>query len=225
MTGRPAPLPEAGAPLLAFRSVWKLIGGRWVLRGANLELRRGDSLLVYGPNGSGKTTMLRLAAGLLEPSRGEVLVAGLKPSRRRVRGLIGYVAHHPLTYSYLTVAENLRLYAALYGVEGYTPEGDEAVRRLGLHRVLDKPAGSLSYGWRRRLELARALLHRPYLLLVDEPFTGLDEEASATVAELLESHVASGGALLAAAPTPAQAPPRAAVASITELQEESEGAL
>jgi len=219
LTGRPAPLTEAVHPLLALRSVWKMLGDVWVLRGATLTLYPGDAVLLYGPNGSGKTTLLRIAAGLMEPSRGEALVAGVKPARREAKRLIGYVAHHPLTYSYLTVEENLKLYAALHGVEDYDPRRDEAARILGLHRELGKPAGSLSYGWRRRLELARALLHNPPLLLVDEPFTGLDEEASTAVAELLEKHVQEGGALLAAAPTRAQAPPKAKPLHVNEIQE------
>ncbi len=233
MTAGPAPLPEADAdPLLAVNRVWKMLGNSWILRGATLTLHPGEALLVYGPNGSGKTTLLRIAAGLTEPSRGSVLIAGMKPRSRGARRLIGYLAHHPITYNYLTVRENLRLYAALYGVKDYDPQRDDAARLLGLHRVIDKPAGALSYGWRRRLELARALIHKPPLLLVDEPFTGLDEEARKAVEELLERHIQEGGALLAAAPTPLQAPPGARKASIYELQtggeepeDEEEGAL
>ena len=188
--------------VLEMRDVWKRYsyGRGWVLQGVSLCIPPGRGVLVVGPNGSGKTTLLRIAVGLTRPSRGEVRVGGLPPQRVEAKRLLGVVLHHSILYDELTVRENLGYYARLHGVEGYDPERDEAVEALGLRRYLDTRVGELSFGWRKRANIARALLHRPRLLAIDEPFTGLDDDAVEALAGLLRSIAGRGTAVLATSP-------------------------
>jgi heme exporter protein A len=150
----------------------KRYGDKRVLRGVDLDVPRGGFVLVTGPNGSGKTTLLRLVAGLLAPTRGELEVAV-------DRGRLGFLGHEPLVYRDLTALENLELYGRLYRV----PERKERIgmllERFGLWDVRRERAGSFSRGMLQRLALCRALLHDPELLLLDEPFSALDDEGVA----------------------------------------------
>ena len=172
------------------------------MRGVSFRLASGSSLLIIGPNGCGKTTLLKIIAGLLRPTRGTVLVYGATPTTVEAKRLFGIVLDHPMLYRELTVEENLRLFASLYGVENYEPSSDEIVEMLGLRRWLGVKVGELSFGWRKRADIARAMIHRPKLLIVDEPLNGLDTGAAETVSELLRLHVSKNkGIVLAASPT------------------------
>lgn len=184
--------------VLAFlRDVTKAFGGTPVLRGVNLEVVRGDSILIIGPNGSGKTTLLRIMAGLVAPEGGEAKVY----CGQRHRGYcLGYVGHHPLLYPELTVLENLRFYATLYGLDHSAIKATPGWKSLGMEAVAGKRVKQLSYGWRKRVDIVRALMHSPILLLMDEPFTGLDDDSSRELARLLKALVESGMALVMAAP-------------------------
>ena len=193
----------AGQRCLAeLRGVWKRYSHNrgWVLRNVSLCLSPGSGYLVLGPNGSGKTTLLRILVGLVRPSRGRVTVAGRPPQSVDAKKLIGVVLHHSLLYDELTVRENLEYYARLYGVKGYSPEGDPVVEALDLKRYLDARAGELSFGWKKRANIARALLHGPRLLAIDEPFTGLDDEASQALAGILQDLVKRGVTVVATSP-------------------------
>ncbi len=187
--------------LLRLSGVWKRYdyGKGWVLREVGLCIRPGEGVLIVGPNGSGKTTLLRIAVGLVKPSRGEVEIGGEPPGSPTAKRLIGVVLHHSLMYDELTVRENLSYYSRLYGVD-YRPEEDEAVKALGLDRYLDTPVGDLSFGWKKRANIARALLHRPRLLAIDEPFTGLDDAAIEALRGLMERLRREGVAVLATSP-------------------------
>lgn len=114
------------------------------------------------------------------------MIEGLAPTSREARMALGVVLHSPLVYDELTVYENLSYYAGLYGVEGYDPRVDEVAEVLGVTRVLGSRVSSLSFGWRRRVDIVRALVHRPRILLLDEPTTGLDDD---TVESLLDMTV------------------------------------
>jgi heme exporter protein A len=170
-------------------------GERLALDGVSLRVGEGERLILTGGNGAGKTTLLRVLATVLRPHAGEVSVAGhaLPAEARRVRPSIGYLGHEPLVYPTLTVGENLQLYAALYGAG--EPEIAAALELVGLGHRRGDAAAELSRGMRQRLALARAVLHRPSLLLLDEPTTGLDEDGRERLNGLLESH--SGTALIA----------------------------
>lgn len=190
-----------GDAVLLMRGVWKRYsyGRGWVLRGVDLSIGGGEGVLVTGPNGSGKTTLLKMAAGLVRPSKGLVRVAGRPPSSIEARRAMGVVLHHSVLYDELTVRENLGYYARLHGVE-YRAEEDPVVEALGLRRYLDTRVGELSFGWRKRANIARALLHRPRLLVIDEPFTGLDDDAVEALASLLGELRSRGVAVLATSP-------------------------
>jgi heme exporter protein A len=187
--------------LVEVRDLWKAYRpGAWVLRGLNLVVEPGEVVAIVGPNGSGKTTLLRILAGLLRPSRGDVKVCGYEPWSLQAKRCRGVVLHHSLLYDELTVEENLRLYAALHGVKSYSISSDSVAAMLGLARVKDVPVGWLSFGWRKRADILRALVHRPNLLLIDEPFTGLDEVAAEVLAKLLEDLSRQGTGIIATSP-------------------------
>lgn len=154
-------------------------GSTQALRGVDLSLGWGERLAVFGPNAAGKTTLLRVLATLARPTAGELRVAGLNPTHdaQRVRHLIGVVAHQPYLYPELTAAENLRYYARLYQVGGLEARVGAVLEQVGLYHRRDEPVGSLSRGSQQRLAIARAVLHDPPILLLDEPDTGLDLQA------------------------------------------------
>ncbi len=164
--------------MISARDLGRDFGSKRVLRGLDFDIAPGGFLIVTGPNGSGKSTLLSLCAGLLVPTRGELLVEA-------ERGEIGYLAHEPLVYRELTALENLDLYGRLYRV----PERRECIgmllERFGLWEARGQRVGSFSRGMAQRLALCRALLHEPKLLLLDEPYSGLDLDASVLVDEVL----------------------------------------
>ncbi|MEM1598316.1 MAG: ABC transporter ATP-binding protein [Pyrobaculum sp.] len=173
--------------MIEIRGVWKRLGGGWVLRGVNLSVNSVVTLV--GPNGSGKTTLVRIVAGVLEPTRGEVYVDGRRP--KVPASILGVVFHTPMLYPELTVRENLRLFGKMAGgrLEGCP---------LGVCKVLDKPVKALSFGWKRRVDVVRALLPNPPNLVIDEPTTGLDEEARGELLDILRGL----GAVLLTSPFP-----------------------
>jgi len=154
-------------------------GEKHVLRGLDFELERGGFLVVTGANGSGKTTLLRLCAGLAIPTGGSLEV---EPER----GAIGFLGHEPLVYRELTALENLDLYGRLYRVPERRERIGMLLERFGLWESRRERASKLSRGQLQRLALCRSLLHKPELLILDEPFSGLDEAG----AELLDRELA-----------------------------------
>jgi ABC-type multidrug transport system ATPase subunit len=158
--------------VIAARGLEKRFGEKEVLCGIDVDLPAGGFLLVTGRNGSGKSTLLRLFAGLLRPSGGELAV-------RAGRGGIGYVAHEPLVYRELTALENLELYGRLYRVPERRERIGMLLERYGLWDARHERVATYSRGMQQRLALCRALLHDPALLLLDEPFDGLDREGAA----------------------------------------------
>jgi heme exporter protein A len=157
------------------RGLERRYGSKRVLRGLDLDVERGGFVLVTGPNGSGKTTLLRLVAGLAAPTSGTLEV-------EVERAELGFLGHEPLVYRELSALENLRLYARLYRVADGPEQIGMVLERFGLWDVRNERAGTYSRGMLQRLALCRALLHEPSLLLLDEPFSGLD----AAGVELLE---------------------------------------
>ena len=158
--------------MIRARQLGRRFGGRSVIERLDLDLARGSFLLVTGPNGSGKTTLLRLFAGLLAPTAGELEVDV-------ERSGIGFVGHEPLVDRELTALENLDLYGRLYRIPERRERIGMLLERFGLWEVRHERAGSYSRGMMQRLALCRTLLHTPELLVLDEPYTGLDEEGAA----------------------------------------------
>jgi heme exporter protein A len=181
--------------LVVCQGLVRRFGERAALDGVSLELAAGETLLLTGGNGAGKTTLLRVLATVLRPHAGAVSVAGRELPRqaRAVRPLIGYVGHEPLVYPSLTALENLELYASLHGrpAESCRP----ALAMVGLERRRNDRVADLSRGMRQRLALARAWLHQPALLLLDEPTAGLDGEGRELLKGMLDEH--RGAALVA----------------------------
>ncbi|HET8652913.1 MAG TPA: ABC transporter ATP-binding protein [Gaiellaceae bacterium] len=168
--------------MISGRGVGRRFGERLVLSDVDVDVERGDFLLVTGPNGSGKTTLLRLVAGLLAPTAGTLEVAA-------DRGRIGFLGHEPLLYRELTALENLDLYGRLYRVRERRERTGMLLERFGLWDARAEQVSTYSRGMVQRLALCRALLHDPDLLLLDEPFSGLDAEG----AELLHAELADAG--------------------------------
>jgi heme exporter protein A len=173
----------------------KHYGNRPVLLDIDLELPWGEVLSLFGPNGAGKTTLVRLLAGLARPTDGSIRIAGLNPEPRGidVRRLLGVVTHQTFLYDELTARENLRFYARMYGLDSADERIEEVSATLGSTSYLDARVRTLSNGMQKRVSLARAVLHRPRLLIFDEPEAGLDQEALELLQALLEAHRAEGG--------------------------------
>ncbi len=191
-------MPSSDGPLLEAVGLHRSFGVARVLRGVDLHVSAAETLAIIGPNGAGKTTLLRLLAGLMRPTRGEVRVLGrsVEPSAAESRRPIGLLSHQSLLYDDLTLLENLTFAARLYGM----PDPRDAARRaLGdvdlLARADDRPR-SLSRGMLQRAAIARALLHRPRVLLLDEPFTALDAGSAERLRSQLEGWTAQGNAMV-----------------------------
>src|SRR5690242_4393178 len=165
--------------MIAARKLGKRYGDKRVLRGVDLDVARGDFAVVTGPNGSGKTTLLRICTGLVTPTDGELTV---DVDRAR----LGYLGHEPLVYRELTALENLDLYGRLYRVPERRERIGMLLERFGLWDARRDRVGSYSRGMTQRLALCRVLLHDPRLLVLDEPYTALDEAG----AELLDAQLA-----------------------------------
>lgn len=185
-------------PLLSARGLVRAFGALQVLRGVDLDVRGGEMLAVAGPNGAGKTTLLRLLAGLMRPSAGEVRIRGQRPTRDDPgpRRAIGLLSHHTFLYDDLTPAENLHFTARLYGLADAAGATRTALEEVGLTARADTPVRHLSRGLLQRAAIARALLHQPDILLLDEPFTGLDAPSADRFRTLLASQLARGRALV-----------------------------
>jgi heme exporter protein A len=176
------------------RNLTKAFGPRLVLRKLNFDVGAGEFVILLGPNGAGKTTLIRILASLVRPAFGEVHVAGyhLPYEAAQVRRRIGVLSHQPLLYGDLTAEQNLRFYGRMYDLADLSPRVEKALDQVGLAARRRDPVRSFSRGMQQRLSLARALLHEPQVLLFDEPYTGLDQQASEMLDELLRATSAAG---------------------------------
>jgi ABC-type multidrug transport system ATPase subunit len=184
------------SPLLRARGLTRRFGPLTALAPLDLDLHAGQALAVLGPNGAGKSTLLRLLAGLARPSAGSLEVGGQAGSRAQRRRAIGLVGHATFLYPTLTTRENLLLAARLYGLGAPAECAERMLAEEELLAVAGRRAGALSRGLAQRAAIARALLHDPKLVLLDEPWTGLDARAAERLSRRLAALRADGRALV-----------------------------
>jgi heme exporter protein A len=180
--------------MITVHKLVKRFGMKTVLRGLDFEVQPGEFVAILGPNGAGKTTFLRILASLSRPSMGEVSVAGyrLPDQAAAVRARLGVVSHLPLLYGDLTAEENLRFFGRMYGVSSIESRITEVLELVGLAARRRDLVRTFSRGMQQRLAIGRAVLHNPDVMLFDEPYTGLDQDASAMLDDVLRSVAAKG---------------------------------
>ena len=175
--------------MIRVRGLTRSYGPIYALRGVDLDVEAGESVTILGPNGAGKTTLLRILATLLNPSNGEVQINGkdLSTGSNDIRAKLGFASHRSLVYDNLTVEENLVFYGKLYRVRELAARTEDVLRTVGLLSRRHSRAGTLSRGMQQRLSLARAIIHKPDLMLLDEPYAGLDQESAEMLEVLLDA--------------------------------------
>jgi ABC-type multidrug transport system ATPase subunit len=178
-----APAIPAAAGIITLTNLIKQFGRFAALRGVNAEFAAGKFHVILGDNGAGKTTLLRALAGLTHPTRGTVSILGKNP--REACREIGYMAHPSLLYDEMSGMENLRYFARLYDIAG-DGRCQQVIQAVGLDPELSRPVGKYSQGMRQRMSLARAILHDPTILLLDEPFSNVDVHSAREIAGLLK---------------------------------------
>ena len=181
---------------VAVDGVWKFYGDFPALRDVRLEAAAGSCLALIGRNGAGKTTLLRIMAGFSRPGRGQVRIFGNPPRETETRRHIGFIGHGISVYDELSALENLTLFGKLYGLADPRRSALEWLERTGLERVRNGLVREFSRGMQQRLAVARAFLHQPSVLLLDEPFTALDDRAITVLQSLLRQALAEGKTII-----------------------------
>jgi heme ABC exporter ATP-binding subunit CcmA len=174
----------------------KFYGDFPALQDISFEAKQGSCVALIGRNGAGKTTLLRMIVGFLSAGKGKIRVLGHDPRDLEARRRTGFIGHGISVYDELTASENLRLFARLYGLANPRGAAEKWLAQVGLERVRDGLVREFSRGMRQRLSVARAFLHEPAMLLLDEPFTALDDRAIAMLQGLLRDALAQGRTVL-----------------------------
>jgi heme ABC exporter ATP-binding subunit CcmA len=173
--------------IIEAKGLVKKFGYRTVLRKVDLLLKKGDFLALFGHNGAGKTTLIRILCSLMRPTSGEVRVAGFDPlhEREALCRTIGVISHQSFLYKNLSAIENLRFYGRMYDVPNLKNRIDSLLEQVGLMEYRDHPVQTFSRGMQQRLSVARAIIHDPLILFLDEPYTGLDQHGVEDLRNLL----------------------------------------
>lgn len=184
--------------MIAIKGLIKQYGLNPVLRGITFQVEQGEFVTLVGPNGAGKSTLMRIISTLLRPDAGDVEIGGwpLSTHAYKVRRHIGLVSHQSLLYQDMTAAENLTFFARLYGLDNGEERVQRALKLVGLRARQRDPVSSFSRGMTQRLTIARATLHEPEVLLLDEPYTGLDQDAVSLLDHLLLEEKRKGRTVL-----------------------------
>ena len=180
--------------MITVKKLVKRFGLKTILRGVDFDVQPGEFVALLGPNGAGKTTFLRILASLSRPSLGNVKIAGyqLPNQAAQVRARLGVVSHLPLLYGDLSADENLRFYARMYNIPNYDVRVTEVLEMVGLEHRRRDLVRTFSRGMQQRLAIGRAVLHDPDVVLFDEPYTGLDQDASSMLDDVLKTVAAKG---------------------------------
>lgn len=175
--------------MIQFENLCKKYGSKMVLYNVNMQVDRGEFISIMGSNGTGKTTMLNLISMLISPTRGDIIFDGksIKEDNINIRKKTGYLSHNSFLYDHLTAWENLKFFGELYFVKNLKEEIKRVLNLVNLYLVRDEPVYSYSRGMVQRLSFARVMLHRPELYLLDEPFSGLDNDSVNRLYSILKS--------------------------------------
>lgn len=173
-------MTETQSTVIAVTGLTKTFGNLYALRNLSFSLSKGEFLTIFGPNGAGKTTLIRILSTITKASSGEIKIADLsfEDDSEKIRRQIGVIAHQTFLYENLTAEENLRFYGKLYDVENLSKKIETILSEVGLELRKKDFVRTFSRGMQQRLAIARAMLHEPSILLLDEPYTGLDQHAS-----------------------------------------------
>jgi heme ABC exporter ATP-binding subunit CcmA len=179
---------ESSELVIILNNVHKSFGSIQVLRGINLKVKQGDFITVFGPNGAGKTTLIKLLATLTKPTSGKVIIGnndiGKEPDK--ARGLLGLISHDAYLYENLSAFENIKFFASLYGLSRVQERALDTIKQVGLESRMHDLVRTFSRGMKQRLAVARAIVHEPQILLLDEPYTGLDQHGSRIFGDMLK---------------------------------------
>jgi heme exporter protein A len=186
----------AGSDAIVLEGVWKYFGDYPAIRDVSFRLPQSECLALIGRNGAGKTTLLRMLGGFSRPAKGAIQIAGTNPRETATRKAIGIIGHGISVYDELSALENLRLFAKIYELPDAEKRAAELLERVGLWRVREGLVREFSRGMRQRLAIARAFLHQPTVLLLDEPFTSLDDRAIAVLQSLLAEAAGRGASIV-----------------------------
>jgi len=181
---------------IVLEGVWKYFGDYPAIRNVSFHLGSGQCLALIGRNGAGKTTLLRMLGGFSRPAKGEVKISGGSPRDTATRRSIGIIGHGISVYDELSAMENLQLFAKIYGLSDVDSRAGRLLDRVGLGRVKDGLVREFSRGMRQRLAIARTFIHEPSVLLLDEPFTSLDDRAIAVLQSLLSEAAQRGASIV-----------------------------
>jgi heme exporter protein A len=175
--------------MIEIKKLIKQADTKLILRGIDLSIKKGETVAILGPNGAGKSTLLKTIATLIKPSSGEVKINGLdlKKNANEIKKIMGYLPHSSLLYEHYSPLENLVFFGNLYGVKGVEEKAIQLVKDVGLSFFLKEPVKNFSRGMIQRTAIARAIIHDPELLLLDEPHTGLDQGAVSILNDVIVS--------------------------------------
>jgi heme exporter protein A len=179
--------PDSPCPIIQVRDLRKDFGYLQALSGVSFDLNKGEFLTIFGPNGAGKTTLIKVLTGLMRPTSGSAKISGFDvlEGNAKLRNQIGVISHSTCLYPDLTALENLLFYAKLYGLDFPEERANESIRTAGLQLRRHDLVRTYSRGMQQRMAIARAILHEPSVLFLDEPFTGLDLSATNALKEQL----------------------------------------
>jgi len=184
--------------MIEIKKLTKQADNKLILRGVDLSIKKGETVAILGPNGAGKSTLLKVLATLIKPTSGQVLVNGLdlKKNQIEIKKLLGYLPHSSLLYDHYSPLENLVFFGNIYGVKDVEQKAINLVKEVGLSFFLNEPVKNFSRGMIQRIAIARAIVHDPEVLLLDEPHTGLDQGAISILNNVIVSMKEKGATTL-----------------------------